>query len=76
MPAYQGSTCGSSCVSLSGMLTLRKTNSEGALSHSQVDGLRSEVERLLLHKIENPTVVLSQNDVVEAMLRLLSHDGF
>ena len=76
MPAYQGSTCGSSCVSLSGILALCKTYSEGALSHSQVDGLRSEVERLLLRKIEDPTVVLSQNDVVEAMLRLLSHDGF
>ena len=58
------------------MSALCKTSSEGTLSHSQVDGLRSEVERLLLRKIEDPTMVLGQNDVVEAMLRLLSHDGF
>lgn len=42
----------------------------------QVDGLRKEVEHLLLRKIEDPGLVLGQNRVVEAMLRLLSHDGF
>ena len=42
----------------------------------QVDGLRKEVEQLLLRKIEDPGLVLGQNRVVEAMLRLLSHDGF
>ena len=43
---------------------------------AQVDGLRKEVEQLLLRKIEDPGLVLGQNRVVEAMLRLLSHDGF
>ena len=42
----------------------------------QVDGLRKEVEQLLLRKIEDPGLVLGQNKVVEAMLGLLSHDGF
>ena len=76
MLANQGSTCDSSCISLPDISALYKTYSEEAHSLSQVDGLRSEVERLLLRKIEDPTVVLGHNEVVEAMLRLLSHDGF
>ena len=42
----------------------------------QIDGLRKEVEQLLLCKLADPTLALGQNRVVEAMLRLLSHDGF
>ena len=47
-----------------------------SLALVQVNGLRGEVDSLLLRKIEDPSLVLGQNRVVEAMLRLLSHDGF
>jgi len=47
-----------------------------ATCYAQVDGLRKEVEQLLLRKIADPDMVLGQNRVVEAMLGLLSHDGF
>ena len=65
-----------SCVSSTAIQVLSETYTEGAASCSQVDGLRGEVERLLLRKIEEPSVILGRNEVVEAMLRLLSHDGF
>ena len=42
----------------------------------QVNGLRQEVDNLLLRKIEDPAFDLSHSKVVDAMLKLLMHDGF
>lgn len=43
---------------------------------AQVDGLRKEIDQLLLRKIEEPSYDLSASKVVEAVLKLLVHDGF
>ncbi len=42
----------------------------------QVNGLRKEIVHLLLRKIEEPSFDLSASKVVEAVLKLLVHDGF
>ncbi|CAL8471800.1 g11342 [Coccomyxa elongata] len=41
-----------------------------------VNGLRREIDQLLLMKIEEPSFDLSASKVVEAVLKLLVHDGF
>lgn len=42
----------------------------------QVNGLRKEVDQLLAQKIEDPSCDISNSRVVDAMLKLLVHDGF
>ncbi len=43
---------------------------------AQVSGLRREVEAMLLRKVEDPALDISHSRVVDAMLKLLVHDGF
>lgn len=42
----------------------------------QVNRLRKEVDQLLVQKIEDPSCDISNSRVVDAMLKLLVHDGF
>ena len=41
-----------------------------------MNGLRREVDALLLRKIEDPQLDISQSRVIDVMLKLLVHDGF
>jgi hypothetical protein len=43
---------------------------------AQVSGLRREVEAMLQRKVEDPGLDISRSRVVDAMLKLLVHDGF
>jgi hypothetical protein len=44
--------------------------------YAQVKELRGEIDRLLLQKIEDPSLDLSQSKAIDALHRLLATDGF
>ena len=53
-----------------------QVNKTGCCLPRQVNGLRREVDVLLLRKIEDPHLDISQSRVIDVMLKLLVHDGF